>query len=357
MAPPRENQLVDAQATKETQALFLNLKNSMGQRILFGHQDDLAYGVTWKDWHKKRSDVKDVCGKYPAVFGWELGQLGRYSHNLDSVVFDNMKDWIKEAYKMGGINTISWHMDNFATGGNAWDVGENVVATLLPGGANHEAYKAKLDLFAEFVQDLQVGFLFKKDIPIVFRPFHEHTGGWFWWGQPHCSPDEYKALWRFTVQYLRDEKGLHNLLYCYSPDIIRDRDHYLECYPGDEYVDILGLDDYHDVGENGNPEELTRRLRIVVQLAEEKGKVAALTETGREAIPVADWWTRTLLEPIQSDPVASRIAWLLVWRNARPTHHYAPYPGHSSVPDFIKFFNDPVTAFQGEYPNFYRIPK
>ena len=349
-------ELADPQATKETRALFLNLKNLAGKQILFGHQDDLAYGVTWKDWHKKRSDVKDVCGKYPAVFGWDLGDLGK-SQNLDTVPFDHMKGWIKVAYRLGGLNTFSWHMDNYLTGGDAWDTGENTVASILPGGAKHGDYKAKLDLFAEFVHDLRVGFIFKKEIPIVFRPFHEHTGSWFWWGQPHCTPEEYKALWRFTVQYLRDEKGLHNLLYCYSTDIFRDREHYLECYPGDEWVDILGLDDYHDLSEKGSSADMVNRLRILVSLAREKGKPAALTETGREAIPDPNWWTERLLGPIKSDPEASKISWMLVWRNARPTHHYAPYPGHPSVPDFLKFFNDPLTAFQGEYPDLYRLPK
>jgi len=346
----------DPAATKETKALFANLKKLSGQQILFGHQDALAYGVTWKDWHKKRSDVHDVCGKYPAVFGWDMGHLGK-AYNLDTVLFDQMRGWIKVAYKMGGVNTFSWHMDNYLTGGNAWDVGKNTVASILPGGEKHEDYKAKLDLFAGFVKELKAGFLIKKDIPVVFRPFHEHTGSWFWWGQPHCTPDEYKALWRFTVQYLRDEKGLHNLLYCYSTDVFRDREHYLECYPGDEWVDILGLDDYHDVSPKGSSKDLVKRLGIIVSLAEEKGKIAALTETGLESIPDRNWWTERLLDPIKSDPAASKISWILVWRNARKDHHYAPYLGHSSVPDFMKFFNDPLTGFQGEYPNLYRLPK
>ncbi|MEL6867320.1 MAG: glycosyl hydrolase, partial [Bacteroidota bacterium] len=295
---------VDPKATKATKALYANLKKLAKTKLLFGHQDALAYGVTWEDWHKHRSDVEDVCGQHPAVVGWDLGKLGDSPHNLDTVDFEHMKAWIKKVYKMGGINTISWHMDNFY-GGSTWDVGNKVVAALLPGGEKHAAYLAKLDHFANFVRDLRVGFIFKKKIPIIFRPFHEHTGSWFWWGKGHCSPEEYKALWRFTVEYLRDEKGLHHILWAYSPDIFNDKAHYLECYPGDEYVDILGLDDYHDMGANGHPEDLTKRLRMVVELAQEKDKVAALTETGLESIPQANWWTDTLLRSIQADPVAA----------------------------------------------------
>ncbi|MCB0594367.1 MAG: beta-mannosidase [Lewinellaceae bacterium] len=352
---PEQFKTVDPGATKKTKALYANLREISSGHILFGHQDDLAYGVGWKEWPETRSDVKDVCGRYPAVFGWDLGKLGKGDKNIDTVRFAFMRNWMLEAYKMGGINTVSWHLDNFVTNGNSWDVGENVVSAILPGGAQHEAYKARLDVLAGFFKSLRKGFIFKHDIPIVFRPFHEHTGHWFWWGQPHCTPEEYKELWRFTVEYLRDEKEVHNLLYCYSTDVFQDEEHYLQCYPGDEYVDILGFDDYRDVRPENDPSELTRQLRLLVNMAEERGKVAALTETGLESIPEEKWWTGRLLGHIKADPVATRIAWVLVWRNARPGHHYAPYPGHVSVPDFMEFCKDPLILMEGELPKMYKL--
>jgi len=347
-------QLVDSKATKQTRALFVNLQKLAKTNILFGHEDALAYGVHWKD-EKGRSDVKDVCGSHPAVFGWELSKLGKYSHNIDTVDFEKLKGWIKEAYKMGGVNTISWHMDNFVTGGDAWDTGKRVVAALLPGGSRHEAYKAKLDLFVEYVNDLKAGGLFKHPVPIIFRPFHEQTGNWFWWGKKYCSPEEYIALWRFTVHYLRDEKKLHNLLYAFSTDIFKNKEDYLKRYPGDEFVDILGLDDYYDVSALGNPKNLSKRLRMLVELAEEKGKVAALTETGVASIPNKKWWTKVLLKPIKAEPKASQIAYLLVWRNARLSHHFGPFAGHPSAPDFLKFSKDPLLLFQNKLPDMYRL--
>lgn len=347
--------LSDPDATRQTRALYANLKKLSSQHILFGHQDDLAYGVNWREESSVvRSDIKDVCGQFPSVFGWDLSKLGTTTYNIDTVDFNNMRRWIIYTYKMGSINTVSWHVDNFITEGGSWDVGENVVAAILPGGAKHEAYKEKLDLLAFFFKSLQTGFLIKREVPVIFRPFHEHTGSWFWWGQPHCSPEEYKALWKFTVAYLRDVGGVHNVLYCYSPDIFIDKAHYLECYPGDEYVDILGFDDYHDVNPLNDPSELTRRLRILVELAEEKDKIAALTETGLEAIPEHNWWTDRLLHYITADPVASRIAWVLVWRNARPSHHYAPYPGHPSAPNFVEFCQDPIIMMGDQTPNLYK---
>ena len=349
--------LVDPQATRATRALFFNLQELAGEKILFGHQDALAYGVQWKDWHRRRSDVKDVCGSHPALFGWEMSKLGKYSHNIDTVDFAKMRNWMKEAYRMGGINTLSWHVDNFVTGGDSWDVGERVVATILPGGKHHQAFLRKLDLFAQYVKELKSGFIFRKSIPLIFRPFHEHTGSWFWWGHDHCTPEEYKQLWQFTVRYLRDEKEVHNLLYCYSPDVFEDEEHYLERYPGDEFVDILGLDDYHDVGANGNIRELTRRLQIVVDLAESRSKIPVLSETGYETIPDPDWWTSTFLPAIRDDERASRIAYLMVWRNARLDHHYGPFPGHASAADFKKFSADPALVFEPGNKALYRRKK
>jgi mannan endo-1,4-beta-mannosidase len=79
------------------------------------------------------------------------------------------------------------------------------------------------------------------------------TGGWFWWGVPHTRDDEFARLWRFTVQYLRDVKGLHHLLYAYAPNASGPTgvDTYLAGYPGDEWVDVLGYDRYLE------PERLT----------------------------------------------------------------------------------------------------
>ncbi|MEL6804419.1 MAG: glycosyl hydrolase, partial [Bacteroidota bacterium] len=164
---------VDPDASAETRALYYNLGQLSEEHVLVGHQDALAYGVNWKDWHKRRSDMHDIYGQHPALVGWELSKLGSSALNIDSVRFDEMQGWIKQVYKMGGVNTISWHMDNFVTGGNSWEVGERVVATILPGGVHHEAFKAKLDHFAEFVEELEVGWFRKRKIPIIFRPWHE----------------------------------------------------------------------------------------------------------------------------------------------------------------------------------------
>jgi mannan endo-1,4-beta-mannosidase len=96
---------------------------------MFGHQDDLAYGIGW--WAQvDHSDVKAVCGDYPAVFDWDLGDINR-QNNLDGVNFDNMIDWMRQINDFGGIITISMHLDNPVTDQNAWDNSEAVSSILI----------------------------------------------------------------------------------------------------------------------------------------------------------------------------------------------------------------------------------
>ncbi|WP_020530686.1 glycoside hydrolase family 26 protein [Flexithrix dorotheae] len=343
--------LVDTKATKQTKALYTNLHYLSKKAVLFGHQDDLAYGIGWKN-EPGRSDIKEVCGDYPAVYGWELSKIGA-PMNIDSVDFKNMIEWIKESYQRGGINTISWHLDNLKTGGNSWDNTPSV-KEILPGGSAHQLYLDKLDLFVDFIKKLKVR---GQKIPILFRPFHEHTGNWFWWGAKHCSPEEYIALWQFTVKYLRDENKLHNLIYVYATDVFKNKEHYLERYPGDDFVDVLAYDDYHHIKSKKGTDKLAERLTMLVEMAEERGKFAALSETGLETVSIENWWTDILLDGIQKSETGSQIAYVMVWRNGYPGHYYAPYPGHKCAPDFVKFKQSPFTLFESDLPNMYKMPK
>jgi mannan endo-1,4-beta-mannosidase len=343
--------MVDSCATRETKLLYFNLKNLIGKGIMFGHQDATAYGMGWKN-EELRSDVNDVCGNFPAVYGWDISGIGT-PYNIDSVPFERMRMWIKSAYERGGINTISWHLENLVTGTNAWDT-VPAVKEILPNGSKNAIFNKKLDLAADFFLSLK-----SKDgtlIPILFRPFHEHTGSWFWWGARFCTPDEYKQLFRYTVTYLRDKKKVHNLIYVYSPDVFRTEENYLERFPGVQYVDVLGFDDYFDFQTRATVDKGIAQLRIIVNLANKMNKIAALTETGINGVPDSTWWTDCLLNPIKNDSIARNISWFLVWRNANQKQFFAPYPGQVSAANFIKFENDPYTIFENNLPKMYSLP-
>ncbi|MEP6732035.1 MAG: glycosyl hydrolase [bacterium] len=358
---------IDPHATTETRALFLNLRSLARSHVLLGHQDDLAYGHDWIG-ESGRSDVKDVAGSYPAVYGWELGGLEHdKTNNIDGVPFADMRRWIVEGYGRGAVITISWHMDNLSSGGNAWDTTSNVRA-ILPGGLKHRDFVQWLDRFASFANDLRARGPSGTEVlvPVIFRPFHEVSGSWFWWGASHATDDDYRALWRFTVDYLRNEKGVHNLLYSYAPNADgAGHDHYMNAYPGDEYVDVLGYDEYFRPPHAGDADAvvaMSAHLRWLVTTAESKAKIPALTETGYELIPDSTWWTSALLPAIKSDSIGRRIAWVLLWRNANRAkmgrdHFYAPYKGQASAADFARFRRDPLMMFESDLPPLYRLPR
>jgi len=333
----------DNKATKETFTLLKELSSNIGKGIMIGHQDDLVYGHSWNV--VGISDVKKTVGDFPALFGWELAdvELG-HPVSIDGVDFSIMKSKIVWVNAHGGVNEISWHCNNPLTGANAWDVtSKEVVKSVLPGGEKNELFVKMLNKLADF-------FLSIKDekgnlIPVVFRPWHEHTGSWFWWGQNLCSSDEYIALWKYTVSQLQGH-GVHNLLYAYSSaGGPKDANGYLERYPGDNIVDLLGFDEYQN-GVNGKAsfiKSVAQGMNVIIPLAKEHHKIAILAETGLETLPDPKWFTETLWPAIKDYP----IAYVLFWRNAhdKPNHFYVPYPGQTSEGNFKEFEKIDRTLF------------
>jgi hypothetical protein len=336
---------VDTHATKETISLYRNLKALASRGFLFGHQDDLAYGVGWK-YLPGRSDIKDVTGDYPALYGWELGRLELdHAVNIDSVPFDKMKQYIREGYRRGGVITISWHLNNPLTGGTAWQPAPGTVASILPGGAKNELYKSWLDKVADFMLSLKGDH--GEYIPVIFRLFHELNGSWFWWGGHNCTPDELRQLWHFTVSYLRDKRRVHNLLYAYNTDKFSSAGAWLEKYPGDEWADVAGF----DVNQRGDKAafatEFGQMLTTLEAIASAHNKIPAVTEFGYNGLPDSTWWTATFLQTLRGH----HIGYVMAWRNAGDEpggHHefYVPFKGQASAADFIKFHSDPGVLFQ-----------
>jgi mannan endo-1,4-beta-mannosidase len=287
------------------------------------------------------------------VYGWDLGGIERDNSiaNLDGIPFKKMKQFIKEAYARGGVNTISWHADSpFGNGKNAWDTAHGTVASILPGGVNHELFKIWLDKVADFFSSLKGSK--GEAIPVLFRPFHEFTGNWFWWCRNTCSDFEFTTLWRFVAYYLQQEKGVHNLLFIYNTSgDFKSKAEFMQRYPGDDVVDMLSFDAYqYDDPQTSDwfVKNTNQLLSIAGEAAKEKNKLLAFGETGYEAVPYAEWWTKSLLKAIGDN----KISYVLVWRNHglanwnNKMHYYAPYKGQISENDFIQFYQLPQTIFE-----------
>lgn len=346
--------LVDSKATRETRNLYQNLHRLAESHILFGHQHATEYGHGWSG-DKDRSDVKSVTGSNPAVIGVDFAGLSGQPTSEIEKEKARLRKIIADTYDRGGITTVSWHFNNPVSGGGFYwkdSVSAPAVKYIIPGGTAHQPYKEILKQIGSLANSVRGRDGAK--VPMIFRPYHEFDGDWFWWGRSHSTTEEFKKLWRFTVSYLRDSLKIHNFIYAFSPDnLFTTEAQYLERYPGDEWVDMVGVDNYGDFGRYGkyNLEAGFQKLKIVSAYAQKTGKLAAFTETGLESIPDRNWWTESLLKTLKRENL--KLSYVLVWRNDThsPTHFYAAFPGHASVGDFLKFYDDDYTIFEKDLIN------
>lgn len=352
--------LADKTATDETVALFYNLKKISKTNILFGHQDDTKRGYNWaNEQHlpsvaREKSDVKEVTGAYPSVYGHDFIHIANFT---DGAWFDYERDIARQltidAYNRGGVNTYAWHYDNPVSKGRFYwsDSPVEAVSKIIPGGDSIAVFKASLKEVADFAKSL-IG-ADGKLVPVIFRPFHEFDGDWFWWGKAHCTADQYKQLYQFTVTFLRDSLGVRNFLYAWSPDKnFTSQTQYLERYPGDDYVDLVGMDNYGDVAAGAAPSIASGKLKIISDYAKTKNKIAALTETGLQNLTQSDWYTQKLLKVLQFQKV--ELAYALLWANTKDAF-WTPYKGHAAESDFITFKNNPYLIFSDKLPEMYQL--
>ena len=319
------------------QQLLNRLQEIQKRGIMFGHQDDPFYGLGWNDRAVAggHSDILATCADYPAVMGFELGgiEVGD-EKSLDSVPFTRIREELLAHVGRGGIATVSWHPRNPLTGGTAWDnKNTDVVQSILPGGSQHQKFIVWMKRLSAFLQSL-------KDeqgnaVPFIFRPWHENSGAWFWWGKTICTTEQYKALWCTLQDHLLAD-GLTNIVWSWSPNYgLKDDD--FDTYPGHERVDIIGLDAYQQPnGEEAFISTLNKDLSRVCELAKEGKRLVALTECGYQNVPDSTWWTRVLKPQIEKYP----LCYFLVWRNADHRQYFAPSPITKDASDFRKMIKD-----------------
>lgn len=346
--------LSDNRATAATRALYASLWNIQQTGFMFGHHDDLFYGRTWYD-VSGNSDTRDVCGDYPAVFSLDFAEIMDDRHE-NNAANDIRRRCILEARRRGEVITACCHLNNPLTGGDAWDNSSTEVAKeiLTEGTATRRTFISWLDRLAAFASALTDDN--GQAIPVIFRPFHEHTQSWSWWGKTCTTEAEFIALWRFTVEYLRDVKGVHQFIYAISPqmDSAKRTEDFLFRWPGDDYVDFIGMDCYHGL----NPAVFSSNLKTLSDLSEQKQKPCGVTETGVEGFTDKDYWSKQILTPATGRNVSMIVMWRnkFVAGNDADRHYYSVFKGHPSENDFVKFYNSPLTYFSNDLPDMYHMP-
>lgn len=402
--------LADSEADADVVALYQYLQAvGKSDSVIYGHQNDT--------WHKagssalSNSDTYDVTGMYAGVVGIDTLSLtgneysaSRYNSEMAGTAGFSAVDTegqsaidanIEAAAKLtnynitnGSIITLSAHMPNFSivaqnpnydpatdatyekydfTGYTPNTLTGDVMNNILPGGAYNEQYTAYLDMIAAYAKQV--------DGPIMFRPFHEATGSWFWWGAAFCNAETYKSVFKYTVEYLRDEKDVHNMLYLYGPGSeAASAEEYAVRYPGDGYVDLIGFDMYDsdpvDAQEVTWFNNLRNQLNIVQTFADAHGKLMAVTETGVASSSADPGHSQTALHETGNNNLnwynmvldavsASDASYYLLWANfGKTSGYYTPYVdsvnedgtlhGHEMLDGFISFFNDNRSIFAAD---------
>ena len=361
-----------ADRTPETNNLYKNLKLLVDSgKIMFGMANPTTISYVWRlNNHYDQSDCKDIVGSHPAFY--ESDFMWYRNNKL-------FKGWdikaMKQAYKRGAVIGYCWHIhgrhsNSFRSkdrGGNL--TADSVLVKNIVENNNRDT-NSDLQWYLNQLDSVVIPVMVELDCPIVYRPFHEMNGHWFWWGSDNCTPDDYIKLYRLTVDYLQG-KGLINLLFAWSPDKIAD----FRYYPGDDYVDILGLDVYEPgIADYSQKDSVIKNLILITEYAASHDKVAAITETGcrktedgqfRYPDLYPDFWTEYVLYPIIESEKARRIAWIMSWYainwNEDYTHEmYIPYLGckrpniDKAIEDFIKFYNNKVTVFEDNLKDMYK---
>jgi len=270
---------------------------SVYQRYTGGRRALINYG-----------DLASITGTWHADRYYQINRAG-----LTAAI---RRQW----HEFGGIQVFSWHMDQpYCTNGfseasyryKSEGADRNVVRQILDGTGGpcgtdtmfargaRKAFANPRDWFFASLKDLADFFNglvdeeTGKKIPIILRYPHECDGEWFWWGRTWCSAEEFRRFCRMEADYLRQACGSDQILFAYTPDRTwcefgqegDANNTFLAYYPGDNYVDILGLDDY-SIG-NGEDKDVESRLartvgklRQMTAFAKKRNQVVCISETG-----------------------------------------------------------------------------
>lgn len=354
--PPIEKitlSLVDKNATTETKALYSNLWAIQEKGFMFGHHDDLFYGRKWYN-VPGGSDTKNVAGDYPAVLSIDFAPIMDNRFETDAEENKIRERVVKEAYNRGMVITAVLHLNNPLTGGDSWDNSSNQVAIeiLKEGSSTQIEFNKWLDRLANFALNLKGDD--GKVIPVLLRPFHEHTQSWSWWGSACTTSSQFVALWKYTIDYLKDKKGVHSFIYAISPQMDsskRIEDFYFR-WPGDDYVDFIGMDSYQGINNN----VFVNNLKSLSAAAMAKNKPCGVTETGVEGFSKVDYWTNNILAPM----TGRKVSMVVTWRNKydpaeEGSHYFSVFKGHVSERDFVTFYESPLTFFAADLPDMYKM--
>lgn len=261
--------LVNKNSTANTKKLYSFLKDSYGKYVITGQQCD--GGINGNEFKA----IKNLTGDYPALLGLDM-----MDYTPSRTAFGTSSSAVEKAIEFankGGIVTFCWHwnapteyLNSTANSPDGWWGGFYTQSSKfdIAKVMNGQDAKGK-KLLDRDIKEIakQLKRLEKAGVPVIWRPLHEGSGGWFWWGAK--GSDAYKKLWKYLYKELTNTYGCNNLIWVYNGQSA-------DWYPGDEYVDIVGEDIYP--GNNVYDPQVSR-FRQAINYGS-KTKITALTENG-----------------------------------------------------------------------------
>ena len=313
------NTPVNNNASPEAKSLLNFLYQISGKYILSAHHNKILAPTMWNE------EVKKMTGDYPVIWGGDFNY--NFGGNDPDMVRQAMIDTAKEVYKKGQIITLMWHAcypynGDSCSRGSIW-VMDNVVPqqewdSLTTSGTKlNNLWRAQADNIAKYLKQLQ-----NENIPVLWRPYHEMNGVWFWWCQ-HPGEEGFAKLWKMMFDYFTNHHKLNNLIWVWNANAPRDIPGdeayaYKDYFPGIEYVDVLASDVYHNDYKQSHHDDL-------LELAE--GKPISLGEVGQMPTP----------EILNNQP---QWTWFMGW---------SEYLNKANKPDSVKIlYNSPRTITLNE---------
>ena len=270
--------LVNENATDNAKRLMSYLCDQYGKTILSGQYCDSGLN----GWENLKISENNG-GKFPAILGLDMGYYSQTGVDHDIPI--KTTEQAITCWEKGGIVTICWHWlapEKYITG--TWysafrpeEVKMNLTAIM--NGKDEEG----LALLRKDIDNIARQLLIMQEagVPILWRPLHEASGGWFWWGAE--GPETYIKLYQYLHHTLTEEYGLNNLIWVWngqSPD----------WYPGDDYVDIVGVDIY--AGEHVYTSQIDAFL--TTHASAPTNKMVVLSENGTMIDPELSWRDRAM---------------------------------------------------------------
>jgi mannan endo-1,4-beta-mannosidase len=260
-------QPVNPNASDEAKEVLNFLHRIKGEKIVSGIHNEL-WSNEWTD------QIIEITGQRPGLWGSDY-RFGEFVQHRQKMTDEAIRQWKEEKV----LITIMYHatrpMDPIDGIWRDRETNEGVQGSLTdeeweqlvtPGTEIHTQWLYHIDTVAEFLKQIR-----DAGVPVLWRPYHEMNGGWFWWGKKQ-GENGYVKLWKMMFDRYVNHHELNNLIWVWNPNAPRENvDDYHLYYPGHDYVDVLATDIYSKDYKQSHHDDL-------LEIAE--GRPIALGETG-----------------------------------------------------------------------------